>query len=193
MDIQHVNVKMLIDDSAPLDLEPLIFVFHTWIQNRACEELLLDVADYRHVPSGPGIVLIGHEANFSVDNTDGRLGVRYNRKATLEGTAQDRLEQAVRAAILACQRLERDPRLEGKICFGGRRWEFFINDRLIAPNQEASRQALDPEIRALCQKLFAEKPYTLDYNNPDPRRLFSVAVETADKFTPDELLKNLAV
>jgi hypothetical protein len=191
MDLQHVNVKLLVDNSAPVDLEPLIPVFHSWIQDRVCEELLLDVADYRHVPAGPGVVLIGHEANYSVDNTDGRLGVRYNRKAPLEGTAQDRLEQAVRAAIAACQRLENDPRLEGNIRFGGRHWEFFVNDRLIAPNQENSRESLDPEFRELFRKLFSDKPYSLEYNLGDPRRLLSVAVETTDKFTPNELLKNL--
>ncbi|HVB33249.1 MAG TPA: hypothetical protein VNJ52_02565 [Patescibacteria group bacterium] len=191
MDLQHVNVKLIVDGSAPADLEPLIPVFHGWIQDRVCEELLLDVADYRHVPAGPGVILIGHEANYSVDNTDSRLGVRYNRKAPLDGTAQDRLEQAARAAILACQRLESDPRLGGKIRFGGREWEFFANDRLLTPNQDASRQALQPELGTFLRKLFADKPYSLRYNLDDPRRLFSARVETADRFTPEELLKNL--
>lgn len=191
MDLQHVNVKLIVDHSAPVDLEPVIPIFHSWIQDRVCEELLLDVADYRHVPAGPGVVLIGHEANYSLDNADGRLGVRYNRKAPLDGTAQDRLAQATRAAILACQRLENDPRLDGKIRFGGRQWEFFANDRLLAPNGEASRQALDPEFHTLFRRLFSKKAYSLRYNLDDPRRLFSVLVETADPFTADELLKNL--
>ena len=81
MNLQHVNVKLLIEDSGEVDLEPLIPIFHRWIQDRARPELLLDIADYRHVPDGPGVVLIGHDANYSVDNTDNRLGVRYNRKA----------------------------------------------------------------------------------------------------------------
>ncbi|HVC00431.1 MAG TPA: hypothetical protein VNJ12_14020 [Candidatus Dormibacteraeota bacterium] len=191
MELQHVNVKMIVDGSAPVDLGPAIPVFHSWIQDRACEELLLDVADYRHVPAGPGVVLIGHEANYSLDNTDHRLGVRYNRKEPLGGTAEDRLTQAVRAALLACQRLESDPRLEGKLRFGGREWEFFVNDRLLAPNEDSSRQALDPEFQIFLRKLFSEKPYTLQYNLDDPRRLFSVRVETSDSFTPDQLLKNL--
>jgi hypothetical protein len=191
MDLQHVNVKLIVDGSAPVDLEPLIPVFHSWIQDRVCEELLLDVADYRHVPAGPGVVLIGHEANYSLDNTDNRLGVRYNRKAPLEGAAADRLAQAARAAIEACRRLENDPRLEGKIHFGGRQWEFFVNDRLIAPNSEASRQALDPEFRALFRRLFADGSYSLRYDLDDSRRLFSVQVESSEAFTSDTLLRNL--
>jgi hypothetical protein len=192
MNLQHVNVKMIVDGAAPVDLEPLIPVFHSWIQERLCGELLIDVADYRHVPEGPGVVLIGHEANYSLDNADNRLGVRYNRKAPLEGTTQDRLEQAARAAIEACQRLESDPRLEGKIRFGGRQWEFFVNDRLLAPNADDSRLALDPEFQALFRRLFSGKAFSLRYNTDDPRRLFTALVETDERFTPDELLENLS-
>ena len=113
MEFQHVNVKLFVKNSEEVDLEALIPVFHGWIQNQASGELLLDVADYRHVRSGPGVVLIGHQGNYSLDNTGGRLGVRYNRKAPLEGTNQDRLVQATQAALAACQRLETEPRLGG--------------------------------------------------------------------------------
>src|ERR1700719_5295048 len=97
MQLQHVNVKLLVKSPDEVPLEPLIPVFHSWIQGQVLEELLLDVADYRHVSAGPGVVLIGHQGNYSVDNTDNRLGVRYNRKAVLDGTNQDRLRQAGRA------------------------------------------------------------------------------------------------
>src|SRR5580698_8801430 len=85
MEFQHVNVKLLLARDEQLDLAPLIPIFNTWIQNQAPDELLLDIADYRHVPEGPGVVLIGLQADYSVDNTGGRLGVRYNRKAALDG------------------------------------------------------------------------------------------------------------
>ena len=99
MEMQHVNVKLLVRNPEDVDLEPLIPVFHGWIQSQRGEGLLLDIADYRHVDAGPGVVLIGHEGNYSVDNTDNRLGVRYNRKAALDGSNQDRLKQAARAAL----------------------------------------------------------------------------------------------
>ena len=72
MELQHINVKLLLDPATEADLEPLIPIFHNWIQDRLCPELLLDIADYRHVHAGPGVVLIGREANYSVDNTDDR-------------------------------------------------------------------------------------------------------------------------
>src|SRR5579863_2242106 len=146
MELQHVNVKLFVEKAADVDLEPLIPVFHTWIQNQADGELLLDVADYRHVPASPGVVLIGHEGNYSVDNTDNRLGVRYNRKAVLEGRNQDCLTQAARAALRACGRLETEPRLNGKFRFNGQDIVIFINDRLIAPNNAATREAFDTDL-----------------------------------------------
>src|SRR5713101_9728643 len=136
IELQHVNVKLLVRNPEEVDLEPLIPIFHDWIQNQVGEGLLLDVADYRHVDAGPGVVLIGHEGNYSVDNTDNRLGVRYNRKAPLDGTNQDRLAQAALAAITACQRLQQDTRLNGKFRFNSQGIEMFVNDRLLAPNNE---------------------------------------------------------
>ena len=81
MELQHLNVKLLLENSQDLDLDAIVNIFHGWIQEQLCEELLLDVADYRHVHHGPGVVLIGHEADYAIDNTDGRWGIRYNRKA----------------------------------------------------------------------------------------------------------------
>jgi hypothetical protein len=123
MQLQHINVKLLVENPQEVDLEPLIPVFHSWIQAQFLEELLLDVADYRHVHGGPGVVLIGHQANYSVDNTDERLGVRYNRKAVVNGSNDDVLRQAMRATLTACQRLESEPRLEGKLRFNGQESE----------------------------------------------------------------------
>ena len=112
MTLQHVNVKLLLENSAQVDLEPLIPIFHEWIQLQVFEELLLDVADYRHVPGGPGVMLIGHQADYSVDNSDHRLGVRYNRKAAFDGSNFDRLKQAARAALAVCAKARAGAALE---------------------------------------------------------------------------------
>jgi hypothetical protein len=191
MDLQHVNVKLLLHQTGDADLEPVIPVFHTWIQDQVCEELLLDVADYRHVHAGPGVVLVGHEANYSVDNSDSKLGVRYNRKAAVEGNNQDRLAQALRAALIACQRLESDPRLHGLLRFNGQEIEVFINDRLLAPNTQETRAALQPEFQAFFEKLFVVGGFSLSNNAHDPRRLFSLSVRSTQAFSVSDLLKNL--
>ena len=99
MELQHVNVKLMLANPDEVDLEPLIPIFHSWIQEQTPGELLLDVADYRHVHAGPGVVLIGYQGDYSVDNGQNRLGVRYNRKAELDGDNESRLTQAAVAAL----------------------------------------------------------------------------------------------
>ena len=37
MQFQHVNVKLLVQNPGEIDLEPLIPVFHGWIQDQAQE------------------------------------------------------------------------------------------------------------------------------------------------------------
>jgi len=191
INLQCVNVKLLAKDPEDVDLEPLIPVFHNWIQGQVFEELLLDVADYRHVHEGPGVVLIGHQANYSVDNTDNRLGVRYNRKAPLEGSNQDRLKQATRAALTAFHRLEGEAGLNGKLQFNGQEIEVFINDRLMAPNRGSTREAIEPELGEFLGKLFRGGEYALSHGN-DPRALFGVYVKANRSFSVSDLLANLA-
>jgi hypothetical protein len=168
-EVQHINLKIFVADPGAFELGNAIGVFHRWIKDTVCPEMLIDVADYRHVPAGPGILLIGHEANYSFDNRENRLGLLYNRKAALDGAFRSRLEQAHRAALEACDSLEQDPAFEGKLKFDRNSLEIFINDRLLAPNNDETRQALQPEI----EKAFAGfkvKP------QGEPRDLFRVSL-----------------
>lgn len=191
MELQHLNVKLFLAHPERVKLEALIPVFHSWIQGEVCEELLVDVADYSHVHSGPGVVLIGHQGNYSVDNADNRLGLRYNCKVVLEGNNKDRLAQATRAALTACQRLEADPRLDGSIRFNGQDVEVFINDRLIVPNSDSSREALALEFHTFFRALFGEGRYALAYGE-DSRRLLTVCVRASHPFSTAALLNTLA-
>jgi len=190
MNFQHLNVKLLVSIPAEVDLEALIPIFHGWIENQNGDELLIDVADYTHVPAGPGVVLIGHEGNYSVDNTDDRLGVRYNRKAPLAGDNQEKLAQAVRAALKAFMRLESEPRMGGKLRFNGQDIEIFLNDRLVAPNNDATKRAAAPEFQTFFQKLFRGKEYSITYGS-DPHRLFTAFVKASEPTTVTELLAAL--
>jgi hypothetical protein len=190
MEMQHLNVKLMLENPDEIDLDPLIPIFHSWIQEQTPGELLLDVADYRHVHAGPGVVLIGHQGDYSVDNGQNRLGVRYNRKAELDGDNERRLAQATVAALTACRRLEADTRLEGRFRFNGRELQLFINDRLLAPNRESTRRAAEPELREFLGRLFRGSEYSLSFGN-DPRKLFTVSVQSANPFAVGELLSNL--
>ena len=189
LQLQHINIKFLLKDVS--DLDPVIPVFHSWIQEQVFDELLLDVADYRHVKDGPGIILIGHEADYSLDNTDGRLGVRYNRKAPLSGSNQDRFTQATRAALSAIQLLEADRRLDRKLLFNGRDLELFVNDRLLAPSTDEIRGAAAPVIQVFADRVFGPGEYSFEYQN-DPRRLFGVHFRSKSTLSVDQLLQKLS-
>ena len=169
--VQHVRVKIFA--LAPVDLAGAIPVFHRWIQERACPEMLIDVADYRHAPNGPGVMLIGYEANYSLDQTKGRLGLLYSRKQA-GGGAQENLRQAYDAAAAACRRLETEPEFAGKLKFDLGDCEISINDRLLAPNAENTWLAVKPEIERFLAGVFAA--YAIEHRG-EPRELFCVGVK----------------
>ena len=151
MEVQHVNIKLFAQEPAAIDPGDAIPVFHRWIQRGFAGHLLIDVADYRHVPEGPGVVLVAHEAHFALDSADGRLGLLYNRRRAEEGDTQAKLEQAYDTALAAARRLEQEPEFKGKLKFHAGDVEVIFNDRFFVPNTPESVTALAPEI----QKFFA--------------------------------------
>jgi hypothetical protein len=191
MELQHINVKLFLDPTPNLDLWEVVPVFHSWIQTQLWEELLIDVADYRHVPAGPGIVLVGHEADYSIDNSENRLGLRYNRKTKVSGTNPDRLCQALKAALMACERLEADDRLKGQVRFGRSELKVFVNDRLLVPNVQSSYESIEPEINFFFADLFNGKDFDLRRED-NPRNSFGLTVKAGREFEIEELLKKLS-
>ena len=166
--MQHFRVKLFATaDSAP-DLGAAIPVFHRWIQARAFEELLIDVADYRHVTAGPGVILVGHDAIRSLDQSGRGLGLMYNRRTVLEGTVEDRIRQAVEAARASCAKLESEPEFDGNLKFDRSRIEISVNDRMLAPNTDATWKTLEPHLRSVMAGYQFKRI-------GDPRELFTVA------------------
>ena len=159
--IQHVNVKVFALSPEGVDLSAALAVFQRWIRENTGEELLIDVADYRHVPAGPGVVLVGYVANYSLDNGGRRLSLLYNRKGRLEGGAEQNIAQALNAATAACRRLEEEPGFEGKLKFG-RDMEIIINDRALAPNTDEAFAALKPAIESALQATYGAVDFDLE-------------------------------
>jgi len=175
--IDHVNVKIFAREPDSIDLGDAIPVFHRWIREVVLDELVIDVADYRHVPDGPGVMLIGDEANYSLDCAFGRLGLLYNRKRPSEGTFTDKLLQAFGSALLACSRLEDEAVFQGKLKFDAGQCEVIVNDRLLAPNTEQTWIELRPELEAFFDSLLGSQGYTIKRVG-EPRERFRVALET---------------
>ena len=189
MDLQHINVKIFVEGDLPVDLARFIDVFHEWIRNQALSELLIDVADYGHVPAGPGVLLVGHEADYSMDNTNDRFGLRYNRKAPLEGTNEDRFRQALRCALKACQLLEERFAGEG-LKFSRREFELFVNDRALAPNTPETYAACRPELESFLQTVLGHDDFQMEHHS-DPRSRFGITIQSARPFDLASMLRTL--
>jgi hypothetical protein len=156
MEAHKLQLKIYLtpESARAVDVEDLIPVFHRWIKQRLLPELTIDVANYRHVPHGPGVVLIGHGSDYFLDEGEGRPGLLHNRKRA--GLAPgERLGDLARRTLHAAALLERDPALAGKVQFATNELLFRVNDRLAAPNSDATLAALQPELETLCKTLFA--------------------------------------
>ena len=115
MNIQKVNVKLFADGQPPLE-KKLIPVFHNWIQNDIVNGLLLDVADYSHVPDGPGVLLIAESANYGFESgADGRYGLVFASKETSDASNADKLLAAITAVVDAAVKLQSEPDLAGSM------------------------------------------------------------------------------
>ena len=175
MDSPKLVVKLFVADQSAIKPADFLPIFHSWIQMHAVpDHLLIDVADYKHVRGGPGTVLVAHEANFSMDAGDGRLGLLYVRKQPIEGSFRDRLAVVFKAALDAAVRLEEDYRLEGRIKFRTDEIVFRINDRLLAPNTAETYAQVRPDLEALVSELYGSAIRT--EHRADAGRLFEVVI-----------------
>lgn len=189
MDLQKINVKFFLEDGAAVPWDEFLPVFHSWIQSSDGD--YVDVADYSHVPSGPGIVLVAYGANISLDANGNRPGLLYNRKQPLEGTNGEKLRTVFRLTLECCRRLEKEPALRGKVRFLGREALFLVNDRLLAPNTEETFRSLRPDLEELARSLYGGSEFTLQPGT-DPQQRFSVNLAAPAAVEISTLLKNLA-
>jgi hypothetical protein len=188
MNVQHINIKLFIENPDSVNLADYSAVFNNWIQRQVTEELLVDVADYLQVHHGPGILLIGHEADYSLDNKAGRLGLLYNRKKQLEGTTQEKLAQAARAVLTAAQLLEKENGLK----FNTREIQVLVNDRLLVPNTIETFVTLEPELRTFFDKLYGGTEYKISYKT-DPRERFTFEIKAVTRLDMETLLGTVSL
>jgi len=175
--MQHLRIKIFAETTRAFALGDAIPVFHRWIQKGALPEMLIDVADYRHVPAGPGVVLVGHDSHYSLDSGKNRFGLLYTRRTSQNGTVDDRLRDAWKAALTVCDLLEKEPEFAGKLRFRRGECEVSVNDRLLAPNDDSTWQAVEPSMRRLFDEVHGPGKYTLERRG-EPRELFTVSVSS---------------
>jgi len=171
MDAQRIQVKIYATSSPVLDR--FISVFHRFIRDKVFDELMIDVADYGHVPSGPGIVLIGHASDYFADMSDGRFGIVYTRKRDAPPPAE-RLADAIRRALNAARLVEKEPGFDD-VRFAPNEILVRLTDRLRAPNDAAGYSSLAAELTPLAEKLYGASNASIEKVGA-PRDALSVRV-----------------
>jgi hypothetical protein len=188
MNAQKLAVKLYLQDPSQAHGLKLLPVFQQWIQLHAMDEhLMIDVADYDHVPDGPGTVLVTHEANLYLDHLGGRPGLTYQRKQPLPGSFVERLTTIFRHTLLAAARLEQHPGLR----FRTDEISVRIADRLLAPNTSETFEAVRRDLEAFTLKLFGPKSPLEITHTPAPDKLFEVTIKSATAATVGDLLTRL--
>ncbi len=185
MESHKLAVKLFFrqdQDPAALSGPAIVPVFHSWIQEHAVSDhLLIDVADYAHVPDGPGTVLVSLEANWSTDRARAGRGCCTSVSNPCPGISASGC--AVLAAVLSSAlRLEEHPTLKGKIGFGTDELLFRVHDRLLAPNTAEMFERVRPELQAVLRELYPSGQVTLDHH-PSEFTLFEVRIKTTE--SPD--------
>ncbi|MDB4980878.1 MAG: hypothetical protein JWM82_1630, partial [Myxococcales bacterium] len=69
MDAHKLQLKLYLtpESARAVQAEAFVPVFHRFIKDKVLPELVIDVANYDHVPKGPGVVLIGHGSDYFLD------------------------------------------------------------------------------------------------------------------------------
>lgn len=190
--IDHINIKIFTSKGdATLNLEPAIPMYHRWIQESLLDELLIDIADYHHVPDGPGVMLIGHQNNYSLDLAFGRLGLLYNSKLPTEGTLSEKLQSAYAHALAAATLVEDDPAFRGQLEFNAGELEVIFNDRLLAPNTSETWNAVKPVLQDFFTTTFGQDAFSLEHVG-EPRERLRVAVHASKPLPVSSLLDRTA-
>ncbi len=187
-EVQHLNVKLFANNPETIELEKFIPIFHNWIRVKALSsEILIDVADYTHIPSGPGILLIGHDSFYSIDfGPENKIGLLYNRRTVFNnadadanggdlGTNKKCIISALEKTLHVKNLLESEDIWKKQLSFATNTIKFTINDRYIAPNEEATFMALKDDFQAAIAKTFKKQSgIHLYYNQEDVRNRFSL-------------------
>ena len=185
---QRLQIKLFtIQDG--IDKDDLINQFHSWIQKDLVDEITIDVADYSHVPDGPGILLVTHEADYAFDWCDGP-GIRYVRKKDLPETLPQAVLQSYKQVLKAAIRLESE--LGQATRFDPTIVEITLLDRRLYPNRPyADPDPVLPELIEIFTSLFEEEDATHKRASQDLRYPYSVRIRVPHALGLEAILRNV--
>jgi hypothetical protein len=176
----RIHAKFFFKEESAVPLPAFVPVFHRWIQERAVEGLLIDVADYKHVHQGPGIMLVGHQGDYVIDEQDGRPGLQYRGKRDwASDDLVERVQSTIRLALQARRVLEQEPTLRGRLTFYEDEISLTFHDLLQTPSTEAVFEALSPAVETALRAFYPNHWLALTQATADPRRPLTIQVQIA--------------
>ena len=186
MESHKLQLKFFCKDGYPgaereSALEPLIGVFQAWIRDKKVpDEVLVDAADYTHVPDGPGVLLVGHGVDYYLDEgAGGSAGLMISRKRAFDGDFSARLRDGFARLVAACGWLEEDKALSDALRFRTDEFLLRIPDRLHAPNTDATVDLLREQLAAVVAELYGAPPKKMVREGSE-RDLFTLRVQAPD-------------
>lgn len=192
MQPQRLSCKFEVspDPLAKPDLHPFIALFHRFIQQQTLDGLLIDVADYAHVPDGPGVMLIGHEADYALDLADGRAGLLVLRKRPDGLDLPALLRDTLRRGLRAIDAIEADGSTGLHFATGSLTLQ--IVDRLAAPNDAETYAATSAALLPVLRDVYGEKVELERAHADDPRKTLAFRVSAREAAAAAELASRLA-
>ena len=190
MNTHKVSVKFYLEKGHVIAPATWLKTFNSWISENESSDVLIDVVDYSHVPNGPVALLVGHQYDISIDDSDDQRGLLYNRKQPTDGDFAQHLTAVVRHASETCGRIEADPEFEDKVAFKGGELRLVLNDRLNAPNAEETLSEIQDDLNGLLSRLYAGAAVTIE-RREDPRERFTLDIRAEGDWPIDKLQENL--
>jgi hypothetical protein len=175
MDLQKFGVKLFINANESYNSKEFIPVFHNWIQDKIIDDhLLIDVADYSHIPDGPGVMLISHEGNFSLDQENQQPGIMYMRKTEIAGSFKERFNTVLSTVIKAAN-LVSDININKQVDFKPNLFRFITNDRLYAENTANNQDLYKEKIQNVLDGKYPDHQFEFeDVSDENERLAFTV-------------------
>ena len=170
---QRLSLRFALKQPSTVDLDAVIPVFHRWIREKVLDDMMIDVADYKHVPESPGVILIGHDFDLGIDNGQpghGQQGLHYTRKHSRLEDSQPlavRLGEAWGRALQAADLLAQEAELG--LVPDPTRVSLTIPDRLTYPFTAETVAAVSPVLTRFLADACGTEEVRLTHPEPDAR------------------------
>ena len=121
---------------------------------------------------GPGVMLIGHDVDYAIDATEGRVGLLTIRKRAGDESLGELLRDTLHKALSCVREIEADG--SAKISCAVDEVKLDVVDRLAAENTADAFLAVKTEIEPVLAVLYGDA--TLEFSRcgeDDPRKLLA--------------------